>query len=178
MTIGTVTTPIVTDLALDFNASGTELVIEGGGLGAQFQNYTTMGPYTYMWIVNEKFYLNSTMVIDTLDPNDGIYSMVPIDEAYVPTTLEDLLIGENLIYFVLFGFAIDDRALNYGGALPQLTVDIGVFRVYIGDDNPIIPTDPCPVETCPIVETGPGLGIFISVSIVGLAAALIVRRRK
>jgi len=71
--------------------------------------------------------------------------------------------GINYVWFIVFGFKSDDRSLLYNNPSPSLQADSVVFRLYVGE---------------PVAPTGPSYIIFISVSILGLAAALFVRRRK
>jgi hypothetical protein len=75
-----------------------------------------------------------------------------------------LNVGQNYVYLYVFGGQPDDIGLNYGHAVPRIFSDVAVFNIWIGP---------------PPAETGFGFGILISVSILGLAAALyFVRRRK
>jgi len=111
---------------------------------------------------------------------DNIYEMGPstyfwvlnngyldiANDTYEPETLTGLIQGQNWVYFILYGLGVDDLAMWLGGgsAVPRLLVDVAIFGIWVGD----LPE-----------STGLGFGIFISVSILGLAAALyFVRRRK
>ena len=133
---------ITSSIEANFNASDTNLNLAPNIYGVVIDNIYEMGPMTYMWIVN-----NGELNIDT---ETG--------------TLNGLVLGQNYVYFVLYGFAADDIALLYGHAAPRVLTSTAIFSIWIGD----LPE-----------STGLGFGIFISVSILGLAAALyFVRRRK
>jgi len=159
--MGTEAVPVVTDFALQWNTSDNVLTLADGPYGLMYDNIYEMGPATYMWIVNDQpaIIANDTFEPATLDV--GLYK------------------GQNYIYFVLFGFRVDDYSQLYGNPAPQLATSTVRFDLWLGD-LPEEPTyiDPCPeCEECP--EPTPGFGIFISVSMLGLAAVLLlVRRRK
>ncbi len=136
---------VTASIEANFNASDTNLNLQPNIYGVVIDNIYEMGPMTYMWIVNN---LELNIANDT----------------YEPDVLTGLNIGQNYVYFLVYGFAADDIALDYGHAAPRLQVDVAIFHIWVGD----LPE-----------STGLGFGIFISVSILGLAAALyFVRRRK
>ncbi|MCG3258902.1 MAG: hypothetical protein H7644_04095 [Candidatus Heimdallarchaeota archaeon] len=141
---GTNVTQVTTSIEANFNASDSNLNLVANIYGVVIDNIYEMGPMTYMWIVN-----NGEMDI--------------ANDTYEPETLTGLNVGQNYVYFLVYGFAADDIALDYGHAAPRLQVDTAIFNIWIGD----LPE-----------STGLGFGILISVSILGLAAALFVRRRK
>ena len=165
--LGTEAVPITTDIAVQWNASDTVLNWADGAYGwVVYDNIYEMGPSTYVWFVNNQ-------------PVDAV------NETYTPDTITGLQQGQNWVYFVLFGFRVDDYSQLYGEPLPQLAVDSVVYSVFLGEVPPEpTTTDPCPdcpecteCEEC--IEPTPGFGILISVSMLGLAAVLIlVRRRK
>ena len=70
--------------------------------------------------------------------------------------------GSNYVWFIVFGFKSDDYSLVYGNPSPAMATDTAVFRVNVGV----------------VTQTGMGFGILISVSMLGLVSALILRRRK
>jgi len=70
--------------------------------------------------------------------------------------------GSNYVWFIVFGFKSDDYSLVYGNPSPAMAADTAVFRVNVGV----------------VTQTGMGFGILISVSMLGLVSALILRRRK
>ncbi len=137
-------TIVTTSIEANFNASDTNLNLVHAAWGVVFDNVYEMGPMTYMWTVN-----NGEMYI--------------ANDTYEPETLTGLNIGQNYVYFTVYGFVPDDIALNYGFAAPRVVADVAIFSIWVGD----LPE-----------STGLGFGILISVSILGLAAALFVRRRK
>ena len=170
-TVGNESTPIVTDITVQYNASNTLFDLADTAYGLGFGNIFGMGPLTYLWIVNNK-------------PADIAVSNItydPSDYSYEPETLSGFTKGQNYIYFVLFGFKTDDFAMywTYGDTpAPQLACDTAIFSLYIGPEINYPEEPTCPeCTTCP--EPTPGFGIFISVSMLGLAAVLImVRKRK
>jgi hypothetical protein len=146
---------VTTDIEANFNASDTNLnlvdyhywthpttLVEYWDVA--IDNVYEMGPMTYMWIVNN---------------ND----LDAATDTYEPETLTGLNVGQNYVYFLVFGIAADDIALDDGIAVPRVLHDVAIFSIWVGD----LPE-----------STGLGFGILISVSILGLAAALFVRRRK
>lgn len=156
--LGTELDPVTTDIAVQFNASDTDFAFTDGPYGVMYDNAFDLGPYTYLWIVN-----------------DG--EMDIMNDTYEPTTLTDLRQGQNWIYFCLIGFQIDSYSQLYDNQAPQLSVSSVRFDIWIGDYEEPIPPDPC--EDCPCPTPTSGFGIFISVSMLGLAAVLyLVRRRK
>ena len=128
-----------------------------------------MGPHTTMWRVNNQPALmwNGSAYLDAsgvsynetsaaYENNIGLVSDSNI--------LHGLYYGQNYIYFTVYGMAIDDLGLYYGFPVPRIVTDVAIFSLWIG---------PQPEST------GLNFGILISVSILGLAAALyFVRRRK
>jgi hypothetical protein len=163
--LGNETTPVVTTLGLQYNASNNVLTLADGTYGLQYDNIYEMGPMTYMWIVNDG---------DMIIANASSW-----EDPYEPTTLtEGLRKGQNYIYFVLFGFRVDDYSQLYGNPAPQLATSVIRYDVWIGElPEPVEEPDPC--ADCPCPEPTPGFGIFISVSMLGLAAVIaLLRRRK
>lgn len=158
--LGTEAAPVTTDFALQYNASDNVLTLADGTYGLMYDNIYEMGPLTYMWIVNDG---------DAIIAND----------TFEPDNLDGLRLGQNFIYFVLFGFRVDDYSQLYGNPAPQLATTTVRFDLWIG---PIPTTETPTTATCPPCECPtptPGFGIFISVSMLGLAAVLVlVRRRK
>ena len=129
----------------NFNASDTNLNLVANIYGVVMDNIYEMGPMTYMWIIN----------------NGGLDIA---NDTYEPETLTGLNVGQNYVYFIVYGFTADDIALDYGHSAPRVQHDVAIFHIWVGE----LPA-----------STGLGFGIFISVSILGLAAALyFVRRRK
>ena len=161
--VGTETTPVTTAIAVQYNASNHVLTLADGTYGLMYDNIYEMGPLTYMWIVNDG---------DALIAND----------TWEPTTLSGLRLGQNYIYFVLFGFRVDDYSQLYGNPAPQLAATTVRFDFLIGDEYVPMTEEPCPECTtnecteCPTPT--PGFGIFISVSILGLAAVIVLLRRR
>ena len=129
----------------NFNASDTNLNLVANIYGVVMDNIYEMGPMTYMWIIN----------------NGGLDIA---NDTYEPETVTGLNVGQNYVYFIVYGFTADDIALDYGHSAPRVQHDVAIFHIWVGE----LPA-----------STGLGFGIFISVSILGLAAALyFVRRRK
>ncbi len=136
---------VTASIEANFNASDTNLNLVANIDGVVMDNIYEMGPMTYMWIIN----------------NGG---MDIANDTYEPETLTGLNVGQNYVYFIVYGFTADDIALDYGHAAPRVQHDVAIFHIWVGE----LPA-----------STGLGFGIFISVSILGLAAALyFVRRRK
>lgn len=136
---------VTTELEVEYNASDTTLGLADGTYGLTYTSIYEMGPLTYMWILN-----NGDMDI--------------ANDTYTPEIIKGLRQGQNIVYFILFGFRVDDYSQLYGNPAPQLATDVALFRIWVG---------PLPDST------GPSFGILISVSILGLAAALLfVRRRR
>ena len=79
-------------------------------------------------------------------------------------TVEELPLikGQNYVYFILWGFKADPWSLGYGNPSPVLELTAGIARIFVGEPE----------------ATGPGFGIFISVSMLGLVAALYIMRRR
>ena len=86
------------------------------------------------------------------------------------------------------GLRADDYSLHYANWYPTLRHATAVFKVVVGiepeeptvtstitEETTIVSTE-TQVETT--TETGPLFGILISVSMVGLVAAVFLRRRK
>jgi len=161
-------TNVTTSIIANFNASDTNLNLAPAIYGVVMDNIYEMGPLTYMWIVNNNpgVIWNGSAYLSI----DGVFYNTT-SESYENDlglishydTLPGLALGQNYVYFVLYGFTADDIALDYGHAAPRVVSDTAIFNIWIGD----LPE-----------STGLGFGILISVSILGLAAALFVRRRK
>jgi len=168
--LGNATTTVVTDIAVQYNASNNVLTLADGALGCVYDNIYEMGPLTYMWIVNDG---------DMLVANASSW-----EDPYEPTVLtEGLRVGQNYIYFVLFGFRVDDYSQYLGDyfgiptAAPQLACSVVRYDIWIGD-LPEEPEEVDPCADCPCPEPTPGFGIFISVSMLGLAAVIVLLRRR
>jgi hypothetical protein len=156
--LGTEAVPVTTSIAVQYNASDVELGLTSGTYGVEYDAVTNMGPHSYLWILN-----------------DG--EMDIKNETYTPTTLTGLRKGQNWVYFCLIGFQVDSYSQLYGMVAPQLTIATVRYDIYIGPYQEQPTYDPCDGCECP--EPTPGFGIFISVSMLGLAAVLyLVRRRK
>lgn len=156
--LGNETTPVTTDIAVQFNASDTEFALTDGTYGVQYANPFDLGPYTYLWILN-----------------DG--EMDILNDTYTPSTITGLRKGQNYIYFCLIGFQIDSYSQLYGNPAPQLSVSSVRYDLWLGDvPDPEPPYDPCDDCECP--QPTPGFGIFISVSILGLAAVIVLLRKR
>lgn len=155
--LGNDTTSVNTDMAVQFNASDSDLLLTDGTYGAMLVDVYNMGPLTYMWILN-----------------DG--EMLIKNDTWEPANIEGFRKGQNYLYFVLAGFKVDDYSQLYGNPAPQLTITTVRFDLYIGVVPDEVIVDPC--EGC-CTDPTPGFGIFISVSILGLAAVIaLLRKRK
>jgi len=154
---------ITTDLAVQYNASNNVLALADGTYGLEYDNIYEMGPMTYMWIVND-----GDMIIANVSS---------WEDPYEPSTLDGLYKGQNYIYFVLFGFRVDDYSQLFGNPAPQLACSTIRFDLWLGPP-PEEPTTPDPCADCPCPTPTPGFGIFISVSILGLAAVIVLLRRR
>ena len=99
-----------------------------------------------------------------MGPNTNFWILNNGEMQFGVTEITGLHKGLNWLYFTLYGFAVDDIALYSGYPAPRIQADVAIFSIWVG----------------PLPETaGLNFGIFISVSILGLAAALyFVRRRK
>ena len=77
-----------------------------------------------------------------------------------------LLKGNNIIIFALWGMKADSWSAQYAWyyqqPFPVMEVKLAIARVFVGEPE----------------STGPGFGIFISVSMLGLVAALYIMRRR
>ena len=79
-----------------------------------------------------------------------------------------LIKGNNIIVFAVWGFKADSNSVypyyyyNYGTPYPVVEISLAISRVFVGEPE----------------ATGPGFGIFISVSMLGLVAALYIMRRR
>jgi hypothetical protein len=160
---GTETAPLMSEASFTYNASDTELGLIGTGYGCEFANWTEMGPHTAIWNVNNGRGENLERGTwnGEIDGNgDQIWR-----EGEMSLALSK---GQNFVFFSLFGLVLDDYAYVYGDptlvAIVSAGMDLAVVRIFVGE------------ETGPV---GMGFGILISVSMLGLVAALgIVRRRK
>lgn len=162
-------TNVTASIEANFNASDTNLNLVPNIYGVVIDNIYEMGPMTTMWVVNNNpgvIWNGSANIAmdnvvydadsDSYENDNGLISHT--------NTLPGLNVGQNYVYFLVYGFAADDIALDYGHAAPRLQVDLAIFHIWIGD----LPE-----------STGFGFGILISVSILGLASMLyFVRRRK
>lgn len=166
-TLGTDTTNVTTDTIAYYNCSDTDLVLTGALYGVVYNSIYEMGTHTNVWRVNnlEPVVWNGTdyIKINDVSYEDGVYEnnggLVAHD-----SVLPGLNVGQNYVYLYVFGSGVDDIALDYAHPVPRVTVDLAIFGIWIGD----LPE-----------STGLGFGILISVSILGLAAALyFVRRRR
>jgi hypothetical protein len=172
--LGNITTGMITtDIAVQYNASDTaDIVLTDGPYGAAYVDVYGMGPHAYLWILND-----GPMLI----PN----------ATWEPTTITgegadgDQLTqyarkGQNFIYFVLIGFQVDSYSQLFGNPAPQLAISTVRYDLYLGEIIEEVDPDPCegyPDDCCPTPT--PGFGIFISVSILGLAAVIaLLRKRK
>ena len=146
-----------------YNASDTELVLLDGASGPMFADFFSVGPSNYTW----------------LSTTQGLQ----FDE-----TPMELVQGVNYIYFIVSGLRADDYSLHYANYYPSLRHATAIFKVVVGIE-PEEPTETSTVTTETTIvtnvtqsesttETGPLFGILISVSTVGLVAAVILRRRK
>jgi len=174
--IGTEGSEVTNDVIAIFNASDTPLAVSGPAWEVTYDSVYEMGPYTSMWRVNSEpavmwngtDYLDVTNVFynETLAAYENDIGLVSDS-----SILHGLNYGQNYIYFILYGATPDDGAMEYGDywfgvpiPAPRIVADIAIFSIWIG---------PQPEST------GLNFGILISVSILGLAAALFfVRRRK
>lgn len=75
----------------------------------------------------------------------------------------ELMVGRNYAYFVVSGYRANDLGQAYGGYFPgvQMASVVAIIDV-VAEETP--------------EETGSAFGIFISVSMLGLATALIIKR--
>lgn len=162
---GTETAPLMSEASFTYNASDSELGLIGTGYGCEFANWTEMGPHTAIWSVNNgrgENLFNGTWNGELDTEDNQIWRVGEMSLA--------LKKGQNFVFFSLFGLVLDDYAYYYGDYFGAVTAivsagcDIAVVRIFVGD----LPDG-----------TGMGFGILISVSMLGLVAALgIVRRRK
>ena len=162
-------TNVTANIEANFNASDTNLNLVANIDGVVMDNIYEMGPMTTMWIVNDdpgviwngSAYISMDNIVydedsDSYENDNGLISHYD--------TLPGLNVGQNYVYFIVYGFTADDIALDYGHSAPRVQHDVAIFHIWVGE----LPA-----------STGLGFGIFISVSILGLAAALyFVRRRK
>ncbi|MCG3257364.1 MAG: hypothetical protein KAU62_14785 [Candidatus Heimdallarchaeota archaeon] len=164
-------TTVTTTVEAYFNASDVNLNLADAG-AVVYDNVYEMGPMTNMWIVNDNVGViwngSAYISVDNVFYNTTSASYEnDLGVISWDNTLPGLNIGQNYVYFVLYGMAVDDLAMWWtDGAVPapRVLADVAIFYIWIGD----LPE-----------STGLGFGIFISVSILGLAAALyFVRRRK
>ena len=167
--LGTEADPLTVDVNAIYNASDTTIGLTGYIYGVIYDSLYNMGPHTTMWRVNDgpAAVWNGTAYLGA----NGIWynetSMAYENDLEVlawDSLISDLYLGQNYIVFYLFGAECDDSGLYYAHPVPRIVSDVAIFDIWIGD----LPE-----------ETGLGFGILISVSILGLAAALyFVRRRK
>ena len=152
----------------------TELWLEEGNYGPQFADIFHMGPGNYSWFVNE---------------NDLLFD----NSSYTVTELP-LIKGTNYVYFLAYGLKADDQSIDkykdflYWNPYPNLKIASSVFKVVVGEEptettitstvTTSTDTTVTTTDTETTTETGPLFTIFISVSMVGLAVAMILRRRK
>lgn len=146
-----------------YNASDTELVLINGSNRVMFADIFSVGPHNYTW----------------LSSSQGLQ----FDE----TPLE-LIEGVNYIYFIVSGLRADDYSLHYANYYPAMRHATAIFKVIVGIEPEETTVTSTTTESTTIVtnttivesttETGPLFGILISVSMVGLVVAVILRRRK
>ncbi|MCK4845508.1 MAG: hypothetical protein KAS95_07530, partial [Candidatus Heimdallarchaeota archaeon] len=146
-----------------YNASDTELVLLDGSYGPMFADVFSVGPSNYTW----------------LSTNQGLQ----FDE----TELK-LIEGVNYVYFIVSGLRADDYSLHYANYYPAMRHATAIFKVVVGiEPEETTATETITTETTIVstetqvettTETGPLFGILISVSMVGLVAAVFLRRRK
>ncbi len=74
-----------------------------------------------------------------------------------------LMVGRNYAYFIVSGYRANDLGQAYGGAFPGVQMASVVAIIDVGVEETTEPT-------------GSTFGIFISVSMLGLATALIIKR--
>ncbi|MHA1685500.1 MAG: hypothetical protein ACTSYD_03730 [Candidatus Heimdallarchaeaceae archaeon] len=86
------------------------------------------------------------------------------DMSFSNTVQFDLNKGVNYVYFVVFGMKADDYSVAYGNPSPAMRASSQIFTIIVGE-----------IETTGV---GPSFAVFISVSILGLAAVVMLRRRK
>ena len=155
--------------AIYYASDTTDIDLVSSGAGAIYNDVNEMGPHTTTWRVNNQpaVMWNGSAYLDAsgvsynetsaaYENNIGLVSDSNI--------LHGLVYGQNYVYFTVYGMAIDDLGLYYGFPVPRIVTDVAIFSLWIG---------PQPEST------GLNFGILISVSILGLAAALyFVRRRK
>ncbi len=146
-----------------YNASDTELVLINATYGTMFANVYSVGPNNYTWLsTNQKLQFDETPL--------------------------DLVIGVNYVYFIVSGLRADDYSVAYANPYPALRHATVIFKVVVGiepeettetetiTESTTIVTNTTIIEST--TETGPLFGILISVSMVGLVAAVFLRRRK
>jgi hypothetical protein len=156
--LGTELVPVTTDIAVQYNTSDADFALTDGPYGVAYDNVYGLGPHTYFWILN-----------------DG--ALDAVNDTYTPATITGLRKGQNWVYFCLVGFQVDSYSQLYGNPAPQLALATVRYDIWIGPWEEQEPYDPCAGCECPVPT--PGFGIFISVSMLGLAAVLyLVRRRK
>ncbi len=77
-----------------------------------------------------------------------------------------LIKGNNFVFFAVWGFKADSYSVAYiyyyETPYPVCEISLGIARIFVGEPE----------------ITGPGFGIFISVSMLGLVAALAIMRRR
>ena len=144
---------ITTAVEVTYNATDTEFKMyhnETKGITSEYVSLGNMGPHTIMWFVND-----GAAVFNSTHNED-------------PDVLP-LLKGSNIVYFAVFGFKADSWSVYpyylyyYAGTpYPVVEVSLGIIRIQVGEPE----------------STGPGFGIFISVSMLGLVAALAIMRRR
>ena len=86
------------------------------------------------------------------------------DISFNNTVQFDLNKGVNYVYFVVFGMKADDYSVAFENPSPAMRASSQIFTIIVGE-----------IETTGV---GPSFAVFISVSILGLAAVVMLRRRK